>query len=354
MSKFQKWIENEFKNNPNWISPESRAKELTNNFLGNKLEDLSISRTTFDWGIPILENEKHVMYVWMDALFNYLTALDFMQEDDTLYQKFWNHDDAEIVHLLSKEITRFHCVYWPIFLHALNVKLPTKIISHGWIVTKTGKMSKSLGNIIDPFKIIQDYGRDCLRYYLIKDMSLVNDNVFYEGAMVATYNGDLANNIGNIISRTIGMLSKYTDSIIPKLPNSLSNKHLEVINAIKDINNNIPNLINSLNPSSVLSAIQEMINIANKYIEEFKPWELFKENKKEDLEILLNVLANVVRSSFYWLQPVIVDGVIEASEQFNIDFKKIKHTDLNDFNQLANHSVSSSKPIYMRKEYKEE
>ncbi len=354
MSEYENWIKQEFKKRPDWIIPESRVHELTNNFLDAKLQDLSISRTSFSWGIQIIENPKHIMYVWLDALFNYITALDYKQSDDTLFQKFWANENAEIVHLLSKEITRFHCVYWPIFLNALGLRLPTKILSHGWIVTKTGKMSKSFGNVIDPVAVCDEFGRDALRYYLIKEMSLVNDNVFSDEAMIGTYNGDLANNIGNIISRTIGMLKKYTNSIIPPLSKNLDDKDNELLNAIKDTNNKIPGYINELAPSKVLNEIQSLINVANKYIEEKKPWELNKAGNTESVNNLLNLLANVVRVSFFWLQPVLVDGITMAAEQFNLDFSKISYEDINNLKALDNHKVNESSPIYIRKVIKEE
>ncbi len=354
MSQFEDWIKEEFKKNPNWISPESRVNELTNNFLDAKLQDLSISRTSFSWGIQIVENPKHIMYVWLDALFNYITALDYLQPDDSLFQKFWANENAEVVHLLSKEITRFHCVYWPIFLHALGLRLPTKILSHGWIVTKTGKMSKSFGNVIDPIAICDEYGRDALRYYLIKDMSLVNDNIFTEETMVGTYNGDLANNVGNIISRTLGMLKKYTNSVIPSLSSNLDAKDKELLEAIKHLNTKAPEYINELAPAKVLEAVQDLINVANKYIEEKKPWELNKEGNIEAVNNLLNLLSNVVRVVFYWLQPVLVDGIKMASEQFNLDFSKISFEDINNLKALDNHQVGSSSPIYARRDIKSE
>ncbi len=352
MSQFEDWIKTQFKEKKDWIIPESRVHELTNNFLETKLQDLSISRTSFTWGIPIIENPKHIIYVWLDALFNYITALDYMQEDDTLFQKFWNHDDAEVVHLLSKEIIRFHCVYWPIFLHTLDLRLPTKILSHGWIVTKEGKMSKSLGNVIDPDTICDEFGRDALRYYLIKDLSLTNDNVFTEDAMVGTYNGDLANNIGNIISRTLGMLKKYNNSIIPPLSKTLDAKDKELLDAIKNTNKVIPTYINDLAPSKILVAIQDLINVANKYIEEKKPWELNKEGNTEAVHNLLNLLANVVKVVFFWVQPVLIDGVKQASEQFNLDFSKLTLADLDKLDALDNHQVGTASPIYVRREMK--
>ncbi len=352
MSQFEDWIKAQFKEKKDWIVPESRVNELTNNFLDTKLQDLSISRTSFTWGIEIIENPQHIMYVWLDALFNYITALDYKQPDDSLFQKFWVNPDAEIVHLLSKEITRFHCVYWPIFLHALDLRLPTKILSHGWIVTKEGKMSKSLGNVIDPIVICNEFGRDTLRYYLMKDLSLTNDNIFTEDAMVATYNGDLANNIGNIISRTLGMLKKYNDSTIPPLSNKLDNKDKELLEAIKNTNKIIPSYINELAPAKILEAIQELINVANKYIEEKKPWELNKDGNIEAVHNLLNLLSNVVRTVFFWVQPVLIDGVKMASEQFNLDFSKITQSDLENLKALDNHKVGTASPIYVRREIK--
>lgn len=354
MSFFKEWIKKQLTLNPEWVQPQSRVNELLNNFINNDLSDLSISRTSFSWGIPIRENENHVMYVWMDALFNYLTALNFKQKDDSLYQTFWNHNDAEIVHLLSKEITRFHCVYWPIFLHALDVKLPTKIISHGWIVTKTGKMSKSFGNVIDPIQIINEYGRDCLRYYLIKDMSLTNDNIFYVPSMLATYNGDLANNVGNLISRTIGMLNKYNQSIIPELNNNLDKYDMEIVDKIKKTNKEIVTQVQELCPAKILLNVQELINSTNKYIEIKKPWELFKNNETSSLMNLLNLISNVVRISFFWLSPVLVDGTEKAQKQFNVDLKNIKYTDLDNLNMIAKTKINSSEPIYLRKEIPKE
>lgn len=351
MSKFQDWIVQIFNQKHNWIEPQARVNELTNNFLQNALTDLSISRTSFKWGIPILKDQSHVMYVWMDALFNYLSVLGYLSSDDSLYQKFWNHQDAEVVHLLSKEITRFHCVYWPIFLHNLDVRLPTKIISHGWIITSTGKMSKSLGNVIDPFVLVDTYSRDCLRYYLIKDMSLVNDNVFSLEAMIGTYNGDLANNYGNLLSRTLGMLKKYFQNTIPNFnPNQFDELDMTLLENIKQCIQSCYQAVQDLTPALVLEQVQALINHANKYIELKKPWELLKQQATHLVENVLSLLVNVVKISTFWLQPVLCDGIKLASEQYQFNFSQLAYDDLFNFNQLDEHKVGESSPIFVRKE----
>ncbi len=344
MTHFRNWIADYFKDHNDFIFPISRMNELINNFINNDLTDLSISRSSFNWGIPINENKNHVIYVWMDALFNYLTALNFMNDDDYLYQKYWNHHDAEIVHVLSKEITRFHCIYWPIFLHALNVKLPTKIISHGWILSNGEKMSKSLGNVIDPFYYLNKYGSDAVRYYLIKEISLTNDSIFSNEAFISIYNGDLANNFGNLVSRSIGLAIKYSDGKVKLLNESTTDEFKNIHELIKNFNKQNIEFVNQLTPNKILINVQNIINLANKLIEEKKPWELFKENKIKEINELLVILFKIIELSCFWLSPVLIDGVKQALEQTNItlDFNKIDKID------SVNCVVGKSTPIFVR------
>lgn len=345
MSIFNDWIKNILLQE-DFIFPKNRSKELINNFLSDSLTDLSISRTSFSWGINVLENKKHIIYVWMDALFNYITALNYLSDDDQLFRKFWQDKESEKVHILSKEITRFHCIYWPIFLKNLDLELPTKILSHGWIITDSGKMSKSLGNVIDPVALINKYGRETIRYYFIKDMSLENDNTFSLENMIGTFNGDLANNFGNLVSRSLGMLNKYNNNIIPKY--NSNNKFNSIIEKLEKMNINCFSYADKMEIASLLNELQNLINVLNKEIEISKPWEMFKENKLEQINDLLYVLFKTIESISFWLQPILIDSIKQIEIQTNINISDLTYKQLNNKDSISNIKCSLSSPIFKR------
>lgn len=349
ISLFNEWIINFLSNNSDFLYPQNRAKELINNFLiDNKLEDLSITRTTFDWGIKTLNDPKHVVYVWLDALMNYITALGYNSNNDELLKKYWISNESYKVHLIGKEITRFHCIYWPIILKMLDLPLPNKIISHGWIITDTGKMSKSLGNVINPNDVINKYGRDAFRYFLIKEISLKDDSVFSDQKFVTTYNTNLANNYGNIVNRTIGMIKKYNNGIIPKFTNPTKEKDINILKLRETLVKECINDIENLKLNELINHVNDFENEINLYIENTKPWELKSNNLNNDLNIFLSIVANCVKTVIIFLKPILIDASLKSINQFSFSKEVMDIKNINNLSLIDELKVNDPEILFQR------
>ncbi|WP_145426206.1 methionine--tRNA ligase [Staphylococcus haemolyticus] len=302
--------------NPDFIQPPSRKNEMINNFIKPGLEDLAVSRTSFDWGVRVPSNPKHVVYVWIDALVNYISALGYLSDDDELFKKYWPAD----VHLMAKEIVRFHSIIWPILLMALDLPLPKKVFAHGWILMKDGKMSKSKGNVVDPNVLIDRYGLDATRYYLMRELPFGSDGVFTPEAFVERTNYDLANDLGNLVNRTISMINKYFQGELPAYegPKHELEEDMEALahETVKHFNESME----SFQFSVALSTVWKFISRTNKYIDETTPWVLAKDDSQKDM--LGNVMAHLVENIRYaavLLRPFLTHAPKEIFKQLNIN-----------------------------------
>lgn len=349
MSKYADKLMDFYNTHPDFITPETRKNEMINNFIKPGLEDLCVSRTSFSWGIQIEENPRHVVYVWLDALFNYLSALGYLSDNPSLFEKFWA-EDSKIVHLVGNDITRFHVIYWPIFLMSLGLRVPDKVFVHGLLMMKDGKMSKSKGNVVDPYPLIERYGLDAVRYYLVRETIFGTDGTFTPEQFVERINIDLANDFGNLLNRTIGMMNKYFKGEIPAYKGCITpfDEELESIGkqSIKNYHTNFE----SLHVTEAIMNVFEYISKANKYIEDNQPWVLAKdETKKEQLESVMNHLANTLRQVAILLKPVLIEAPAKLFNQLNIEERYQTYESLELFDVLGGEKVvEKSTPLFPR------
>ena len=346
LSKYEDRLLKYIEDNPDFITPETRKNEVVA-FIKQGLHDLSVSRTSFDWGVKVVSNPAHVVYVWIDALSNYISSLGYGTDDDSLYQKYWNGD--EVVHVVGKDILRFHAIYWPIMLMALDIPLNFKLYAHGWYLMKDGKMSKSKGKVVYPDTLIEKYGLDPLRYYLLKELPYAGDGVFTPEDFIARINFDLANDFGNLLNRTISMANKYFDSKVSRP----TKEYFEVDKLLKDkVNETIELYKEDMDKLKVSSAIQnvwKLISRTNKYIDETYPWVLAKDDsKKLELEDVLYNLIESLRIIGILLSPILLNSSKELFNQLNIP-KELQTWDSMIFGQLEKVEVTAKpKPIFPR------
>ena len=352
MSKYADWLMNYYKEHPDFIEPHSRMNEMINNFLKPGLEDLSVSRTSFNWGVKVPSDPKHVVYVWIDALSNYITALGYGSNDDSLFKKYWPAD----IHMVGKEIVRFHTIYWPIILHALGLPLPKHVIGHGWLTMKDGKMSKSKGNVIYPETLVDRYGLDATRYYLLRAMPFGNDGVFSPEDFVDKVNFDLANDLGNLLNRTVAMINKYQDGKLAGNPSATTQYDDDLRKTAADSIKNYRTYMDKTRFADALAAVWELVSRANKYIDETEPWQLAKDDSKSDeLSDVLTNLAKSLRVIASLLQPFMTHTHSAMMKQLGLSDKPVTLNDL-DFDDFPASAtvVKKGTPLFPRRDTKEE
>ncbi len=337
-----------YENNPEFIEPESRKNEMINNFIKPGLEDLSVSRTSFDWGIKVPGNPKHVIYVWVDALSNYITSLGYGSDNEELFNKYWPAD----VHVVGKDIVRFHTIYWPIFLMALDLPLPKKIFAHGFIMMKDGKMSKSKGNVVYPEMLIERYGLDATRYFLLRELPFGQDGVFSPESFVERTNFDLANDLGNLLNRTVSMMNKYFDGVIPTENLEATQFDEALKEHAESVRIRYEESMDKMQFSVVLSELWSLVSRTNKYIDETSPWVLAKDEADHNkLAAVMNNLAESLRHIAVMIQPFMTNAPKQIIEQLGLDEKSLQWDTIETFGNVISKNIKVAEkgtPIFPR------
>ena len=352
LSKYQDRLVEFFKSQPDFITPDGRLNEMLKNFIEPGLEDLAVSRTTFTWGVKVPSNPRHVVYVWFDALLNYVTALGYGQEDHENFDKFWN---GTVFHMVGKDILRFHSIYWPILLMMLDIKLPERLIAHGWFVMKDGKMSKSKGNVIYPEMLVERFGLDPLRYYLMRSLPVGSDGTFTPEDYVARINYELANDLGNLLNRTVAMINKYFGGQVPAYVENVTAFDADLAKVVEENITEYHKQMNAVDYPRALEAVWNIISRTNKYIDETAPWVLAKEDvDKEQLAAVMAHLAASLRVVAHLIQPFMMTTSNAIMEQLGLglDFD-LENLTLAGFPENVT-VVAKGTPIFPRLDMEEE
>ena len=352
LSKYQDRLVEFFKSHPDFITPDGRLNEMLKNFIEPGLEDLAVSRTTFTWGVKVPSNPKHVVYVWMDALLNYVTALGYGQDEHGNFDKFWN---GTVFHMVGKDILRFHSIYWPILLMMLDIKLPERLIAHGWFVMKDGKMSKSKGNVIYPEMLVERFGLDPLRYYLMRSLPVGSDGTFTPEDYVARINYELANDLGNLLNRTVAMINKYFGGQVPTYVENVTDFDADLSKVVAENIEEFHKQMNAVDFPRALDAVWNIISRTNKYIDETAPWVLAKEDSnKEQLAAVMAHLAASLRVVAHLIQPFMMTTSNAIMEQLGLSGKfDLENLELSGFPENVT-VVSKGTPIFPRLDMDEE
>ena len=345
-----------FKEHPEFIQPDGRMNEMLKNFIEPGLEDLAVSRTTFTWGVKVPSDPKHVVYVWIDALVNYITALGYGQDEHGNFDLFWHNDENhEIIHMIGKDILRFHSIYWPIILMALDLPLPTRLVAHGWFVMKDGKMSKSKGNVIYPEMLVERFGLDPLRYYLMRSLPVGSDGTFTPEDYVARINYELANDLGNLLNRTVAMINKYFGGQVPAYVENVTDFDADLAKVVAENIEEFHKQMNAVDFPRALDAVWNIISRTNKYIDETAPWVLAKEDgDKEQLASVMAHLAASLRVVAHLIQPFMMTTSNAIMEQLGLPVTfDLENIELSGFPENVT-VVSKGTPIFPRLDMDEE
>lgn len=338
-----------FDENPKFLVPESRKNEMINTFIKPGLDDLCVSRTSFSWGIPIRENPKHVIYVWLDALTNYITALGYDSDHPELFNKFWQDPECETIHILGADITRFHAIYWPMFLESLGLRKPDREFVHGLLMMRDSKMSKSKGNVVDPYPLVERYGVDAVRYYLTREINFGSDGSFAPELFVERINQDLANALGNLLNRTVSMINKYFDGVVPEYKGRINEVDGNLEDLTKLTIESYERLMDDLKITDAIAQVNELVNRANKYIDETEPWALAKDpEKRSNLESVMTHLANSLYVAGMLMKPVLVTASDKLFDQLGVSGDLLNYDKIKQYGIVSGLKVEKKDQLFPR------